>query len=187
LPETTPHRQNQLERRRGASSVERRRRRCPNENRPSGRNNSGRNKTCPRLSTNTITVTARPIATNRTSPQRTSTHHRHATNAQICAPPRPARRTSITPRRLDLRPLLKSRRSTAQAGRVATPPASAPEPSRCARRCASRAPCPECPALAPERRRSCSDYGLRRRLARRNATCGWPWEIVTRPSPGAGE
>jgi hypothetical protein len=38
------------------------RRRWPRENRPSGRNNSGKKRTWPPLTTNTITAIARPIA-----------------------------------------------------------------------------------------------------------------------------
>jgi hypothetical protein len=41
------------------------RRRCPREKRPSGMNNSGKKRTCPPLTTNTITAIARPIASTR--------------------------------------------------------------------------------------------------------------------------
>ncbi len=41
------------------------RRRWPRENRPSGRNNSGKKRTWPPLTTNTITAIARPIASTR--------------------------------------------------------------------------------------------------------------------------
>jgi len=41
------------------------RRRCPRENRPSGMNSSGKKRTWPPLTTNTITAIARPIASTR--------------------------------------------------------------------------------------------------------------------------
>jgi hypothetical protein len=41
------------------------RRRCPRENRPSGINSSGKKRTWPPLTTNTITAIARPIASTR--------------------------------------------------------------------------------------------------------------------------
>jgi len=61
---------NHQERRPGLNSVPRRRRRWPNENRPSGRNRRGKKMTWPPLTTKKTTATASPTASRRMSYQR---------------------------------------------------------------------------------------------------------------------